>query len=413
MDRKAYRTIEIADSEGVRTFVVCGMPSVGKTTLVLNYIKKTYEEFLYIDARFDLAFRSFFSEYTGRGDKLSLIDFFSEYFKISQEYLVNIPIILDEPSESFLKSGLFKKYMQELKLFIIVCDRNIASSLEKNVKEESSVCEVKLFPMNFGEFLVALDKEWYDEVISGHIMSKRRIPDMIHEELSDLFEIFCFTGGMPEVVEEFIKFGSTENIRQKQEKTAASVVYPLLKASSQLPADSEIAPYKIEAILEAVEDILKKDNHKFMYSSIRDGATKRQYEPAMDHLCANDIVFKVSSLSKDDYRAYLSDIGLYRGEIGKRSLESLVLQEIRSSGLDIKYWESGKGASVSMIIEGASGLVPIELKQDKSNIRSVKAFLKELGASYYLRFAEENIKAEHDYISVPFYAAYTIDKLLK
>ena len=98
MDRKAYRTIEIADSEGVRTFVVCGMPSVGKTTLVLNYIKKTYEEFLYIDARFDLAFRSFFSECAGRGDKLSLIDFFSEYFKISQEYLVNIPIILDEPS---------------------------------------------------------------------------------------------------------------------------------------------------------------------------------------------------------------------------------------------------------------------------------------------------------------------------
>ena len=426
MQRKAYQTIKKADSEGKRTFVVYGMPSVGKTSLVLDCVKSSYEEYLYIDGQFDWEFKQFFSDYASFDIDLNdtetsslLVDMLSNYFKISPEYLVNIPIILDELGDEMLESGIFDGYNGELKLFIIISDTDkayaLVNSLSKtkasylNALTRSEVNQynielIHIYPLNFGEFLMSQDKEWYDEVIVGHMISKRKLPDMIHEELMDLFSIFRTIGGMPEVVEEYIKNGTLENIRQKQIRTAASVISPIIK--------HYVSPTKLEAVIEAVEASSAKDTHKFMYSSVRDGATRKQYEPVIEHLCSKEVVFKVTRLNESrDFRLILSDIGLYTGkETGL--LESLILKEIRSSGIRTNYWESGKGASVGMVAEGASGPIPIEFKKDRSNLRSVKAFLKETGTNTYLRLSDENIKEEQDFVSIPYYASYSIEKLL-
>ena len=400
MQRKAYQTIEQADGEGIRTFVIYGLASVGKTTLVLNYVKAAYDKYLYVDAQFDQGFSSEVSICENK----NALTFFSDYFHLEPEYLVNIPIIIDEPSEKVLDSRLFTDYGQELKLFIIVSDVSRKEKMEKAIKTSPNMKTIQLFPLNFGEFLIAQDKEWYDEVVVGHTMSKRKLPDMIHEELLDLFDVFRMTGGMPEVVEEYVKSGNYENIRQKQIRTASAVIYPVLKRN--------MAANKVESVLDAVGDSVDKEGHKFMYASIRDGATKKEYDPTIDYLCSHDMLFKIPRLNDDrDFRLYLSDIGLYMGNRTER-LESLLLREMRSSGMRISYWESGKGASVGMIVEGTSGTIPIELKEEKSNARSVKAFLKEFNLSSYIRFCGDNIKVEPDYVSLPYYAAYTLAKIM-
>ena len=116
-----------------------------------------------------------------------------------------------------------------------------------------------MLPMDFGEFLTATDHEWYDEVISGHISNKRKIPDMIHEELMDLFGLYESLGSMPEIINEYIMQGTAENIRRSQQKVRDAILYRTI-----LDCPLEHVKNRIQNVWDAMEKVLQKDNHKFM-----------------------------------------------------------------------------------------------------------------------------------------------------
>ncbi|MBO4781442.1 MAG: hypothetical protein J5522_03510, partial [Lachnospiraceae bacterium] len=213
MRRKVQSALEKADKqENKRSFVIYGMKYTGKTYAVLDYVKQNYDEYLYIDAKHNESFLFYLESKIGEtlsksGIKqdnkteienaysINAVNLFSEYFNIDPEYLVNIPIILDELPLSIIEAGVFDGYNGLLKLFIITEAESSARKIATIVNAEEAVFQ--MLPMDFGEFLIANDREWYEEVITGHVQSKRKIPDMIHEELLDLFGLYEQIGGCP------------------------------------------------------------------------------------------------------------------------------------------------------------------------------------------------------------------------
>ena len=308
MKRRIISRLEKADKqENKRSFVIYGMKYTGKTYTVLDYVKQNYEEYLYIDADHNDSFLFYLESKLGekKDDTFDAIAFFSEYFNIDPEYLVNIPIILDEPPLSMFDAGMFDGYSGVLELFIITEAESSAKRFVAAVNAEDAVFH--MLPMDFGEFLIAADREWYEEVISGHIQSKRKIPDMIHEELLDLFGLYEQIGGCPEIVSEYLNSGSTENIRSKQGAVQAAILYRTIKE-----CENDSIRVRIQNIWDAMEQILKKDNHKFMYTAIRDGATRREYAPVIDYLCDHGVCLKVSGAGIKDcgFRLYAGDFGI-------------------------------------------------------------------------------------------------------
>ena len=429
MRRKVQSALEKADKqENKRSFVIYGMKYTGKTYTVLDYVKQNYEEYLYIDAKHNESFLFYLESKIGETPSKSgvkpdnkteienaynvnVIDFFAEYFNIDPEYLVNIPIILDEPQLSMMESGVFDGYNGVLKLFIITEAESSAKRIATAINAEDTVFH--MLPMDFGEFLIANDREWYEEVISGHVQSKRKIPDMIHEELLDLFGLYEQIGGCPEVVQEYLSHGSTENIRSKQESVQAAILYRIIKECG-----NDSIRTRIQNIWDAMEQILQKDNHKFMYTAIRDGATRREYAPVIDYLCDLGVCVRVCETgcswaeTSNGFRLYSGDFGLY--DIKKPAVvrESLLVQNIISSGAKVSYWESGKGASVSIIACLGGKQVPVELKTSgKSNLRSVKSYMKECNLDKYITLGEENIKDTDAGPVIPVYACHLLGKL--
>lgn len=409
MRRKVQSALERADKqENKRSFVIYGMKYTGKTYAVLDYIRQNYEEYLYIDAGHNESFLFYLKSKIGG----TAVDLFHEYFNIDPEYLVNIPIILDEPDLSMLEAGAFDNYYGGLKLFIITEAKSSALKYADAINAGDALFQ--MLPMDFGEFLIANDREWYEEVISGHVQSKRKIPDMIHEELLDLYGLYEQIGGCPEVVAEYLKQGSTENIRSRQEAVHAALMYRIINECS----DDSIRA-RIQNIWDAMEQILQKDNHKFMYSAIRDGATRREYKPVIDYLCDHGACIKVREAgsseaeAQNDFRLYAGDFGLYDIKSPAVIRESMLIQNITASGTNVCYWESGKGASVS-IIAGINGkYVPVELKTDgKSNLRSVKSYMKEAKAEKYISLCEDNIKVTDTETAIPIYAGHLLGKLI-
>lgn len=439
MNRKTKDIIRKVDKEdGNRLIIVWGMKCVGKTYAVLDYVKSEYEEYLYIDAAHDQSFIEYAKIYAGCG----INELLSGFFKIEEEYLVNIPIILDELSMEMIENISFEGYNGSLKLFVIFSDKNRADRLySKITDDEASKTEnqeniIHITPMNFGDFLVALGKEWYDEVITGHLMSRRKLPEMIHEELLDLYDLYLQIGGMPEIVEEYLKTGSLENIRERQQLLKAAL-WSTFSRKNIDPQVSDVTETKILGVLDAVEKILEKDNHKFMYSAIRDGVTKKQYAGTVEYLLKCDTLFSLSKLTpkvtkaksskqtvdketgsidiqeNNEFRLYNSDFSMYDRPYGLKLAESSVLQGIKSSGVNTFYWESGTGAELACVLENNGKYTPVDIHiNGKGRGRSVSAFQKEFGCRQTIRLTEENCRFEEDVVTLPIYVAYSLKHLL-
>ncbi|MBR4776344.1 MAG: ATP-binding protein [Lachnospiraceae bacterium] len=412
MKRRIQNILQKADKqENRRSIIIYGMKGTGKTYSVLDHVKANYEEYLYIDAVHDDAFNMEFNKYYSDKADDPVTYFFSSFFKLDPEYLVNIPIILDEPPVMMLERHIFDNYNGELKLYIITASKEKAYEFAKVLDAEEST--FRMYPMDFGEFLTALDKEWYDEVITGHIQSKRKIPDMIHEELMDLFGLYETLGGMPEVINEYIIQGMSENIRQRQQTVRDAILYRMIQDCTDDAVKS-----RIQNVWDAVELVLKKDNRKFMYSAIRDGATRREYKPVIDYICDQGMCIKVPETyktgikDKDGFRLYLADIGMYEKKEVNTVRENLLIQNIISSGTNVQYWESGKGASVSIIVDRGGMKIPVELKTSgKSNLRSVKSYMKENMLDKFISLQDENIKDTENGPVIPVYACHLIGSL--
>ena len=406
MKRRILNLLEKADKqENRRSIIIYGMKGTGKTYSVLDYVKANYEEYLYIDAVHDDAFNMALNGYLDDNNDVSVVEFLSTFFRLDSEYLVNIPIILDEPPACMLEKGMFDGYNSILKLYIITVSGIKAERFTKVLKAEEST--FRMYPMDFGEFLTALDKEWYDEVITGHIQSKRKIPDMIHEELMDLFGLYESLGGMPEVINEYILSGSADNIRRRQQMTRDAIIYRTI-----LDCPIDAVRNRIQNIWDAMEAVLLKDNRKFMYSAVRDGATRREYAPVIDHLIDLGVLIRVTETGENGFRLYSGDIGLYEKKTPIVIRESLIIQNIISSGTDVHYWESGKGASVSIIADIRGKQTPVELKvSGKSNLRSVKSYMNENGIEKYISLQDENVKETGSGPVVPLYACHLIGSI--
>ena len=158
MKRRILTQLEKADKqENKRSFIIYGMKSTGKTYSVLDYVKENYEEYLYVDVKHDEAFNLALAKNSDNA-----LQFFSDFFKIDSEYLVNIPVILDNTPDYMPGCGLFDGYTGAIKLFIITDTKENARRYEEALSVTNSIYH--MLPMDFGEFLTATDHEWYDEV---------------------------------------------------------------------------------------------------------------------------------------------------------------------------------------------------------------------------------------------------------
>lgn len=411
-----------------------GAPEVGKTYMALDFAKMFYDGFFYINLHNDALIRSRLNAYfASNPDNIS--DFLSDIFHIPAEWLNKFLYIFDEINfDIFIKDKFANilKNRNEKDAHLSVC---FISSLEPD-KEYASLCEIlRLYPMEFDEFLSAKGAEWYTEVIRGHFQNGKKVPSIVHKELLNLFQDYLKTGGMPSVVHEFITTGNLDNIPVIQNK-----INLLFKARlNEMP--SELVT-RAEQLLESYPEQLLKDNKKFQYTKIRKGTTHAMYSDSLNLISDMHLVNKLDrgeieplednriTYHPNQFRLYSADFGLLNAIItsrlpieqlydevfddeinplGQLLLENYFLCHEKDREKEIFFWESGSVSGMDFVRKTEEGIIPIEIRYLENNrSKSLSVFKSKIKVPYSIKISSSNFDTSGNVKNYPYYSIFCL-----
>lgn len=428
MKRKAYDKLQQLDKlENKACIVIEGGVGVGKTSLLFEYVKTNYETSIYLDAADRPDFRAFIASADKQQPLKSII---FRYLDIDETADIMIPVIIDNADASKELIGLLDSLQSpiNMKLFLSV-------NYFYPFKDKDEIAVLKLYPLDFEEFLAALNHDWYAEVIRGHFENRKKIPDMIHNELLDLFEVYMNTGGMPAVVNEYIRYDSISYLGGIKKCTKDSILKSVYDCC-ELEESTNINQSAARGIVDAVLKTYHKKNRKFMYTLIRKGVTDKMYRECVDFLCREGIllmqhrlVVAEDGLMPDDnsFRLYCSDTGLVNmdrheyvlmedaaEEFDKALVENFLILEFRSKGIESGYWESGTGASVDFCIKSDFGYIPLQIKMPgfKNSVSSMN-FYNKMHSKLLIKINTGNYSFTDETWNIPIYCVGVLENINK
>jgi predicted AAA+ superfamily ATPase len=285
-----------------------------------------------------------------------------------------------------------------------------------------------LYPMSYSEFINAAVGQQY----AGLLESEKPDIQMISAfkgKYIDALKHYYYVGGMPEVVSDFITNRDFGEVRRIQMSILSAYDQDFSKH-----APNEIVP-RIRMLWNSVPAQLGRENRKFVYGHIREGARAREFELAMQWLIDCGLIHKVSRITKPGmpliayadlsaFKLYMSDVGLLsaRADIDIKSLlegnrvfeefkgaltEQYVLQQLLS---DCKirpyYWSAERAtAEIDFVFQHGSDIVPLEVKAEVSlKAKSLRQFYEKFNPRICFRSSMNDFRKEDWLTNLPLYA---------
>ena len=283
-----------------------------------------------------------------------------------------------------------------------------------------------LYPMDFHEFLTALEQQDLVQLLEMHdwpliaAMKSRYI---------ELLRQYYFVGGMPEAVQTFINTQNFSEVRQIQRNLLTAYGQDFSKHI----ADGHTVQ-RVRALWHAIPEQLAKENKKFIYAHLQKGARSKDYETALQWLKDSGLVHIVPRIKKphlpltayqdNAFKLYGLDVGLLAAQSGldagtllegnriftefKGALtEQYVLQQlIASQDNPIFYWASEKGtAEVDFVLQRGQGVMPIEVKAEENlKAKSLKVYAEQFKPEQAIRFSMADYREQEWMTNVPLYS---------
>ena len=349
----------------------------------------------------------------------------------------NTLIIFDEVQETPKALTALKYFYEKANQYHIVA----AGSLLGVAMHEGASFPVgkvdflDLYPLNFLEFLRALGEENIVELVEKNDIEMIKI---FSDKLKNYLKQYLYIGGMPEVVETYVETKDFIEVRRKQEVLLESYEQDFSKH-----APNAIVP-RIRQLWNNIPTQLAKENKKFIYGLIKQGARAREYEIALSWLIDCGLVYQVNRVNAckvplsayqdfNAFKLYVLDVGLLCAKANLDAVsiidgneilvefkgaltEQYVLTELKSNvNSPIFYWTSDKGTSeVDFIIQMGKDNVPIEVKSiENLQAKSLKYFVGKYGTLKNVRTSMSDYRKEEKLINIPLYIIGNIDEMLK
>ncbi len=382
MERLAFEKLaEWKKSTDRKPLIIRGARQTGKTWLMKEFGKRCFADTVYINFEYEKRLRDLFSEDFDIKRIIPTIELFHGKKIREGETLV----IFDEIQA--VEGGLTSlKYFCELmpRLAIVAAGSLLGIELHQNKSfPVGKVSFLDLHPMTFGEFLLAMDKELVYNALKD---CKWDLLKPFHGELIRLVRYYMVIGGMPEVVQKWIDTNDFFAVREKQQEILNSYQADFSKHIPDLQVP------RVAMVWDSLPVHLSKENKKFVYGVLREGARAKDFELAIMWLVNCGLVLKSQRVEVPKmplkayqdtpvFKLYMVDTGLlcaatgldfsvvadgdrlfaeYKGAIA----EQFVMQELTTAKCDyVGYWTNERSTSeVDFIIQKHGTVVPIEVK---------------------------------------------------
>ncbi len=406
-----------------KPLLIQGARQVGKTWLMKSFGKENFKSVAYVNLEINKELKEVFEQNFNIERILLAIQITSGVKVIKGETL----IIIDEIQESAFALTSLKYFQENAKeYFLMAAGSLLGVVLHQQLSfPVGKVDFLNLYPLNFKEFLMALEEEELIQLINNQDW---QLINTFREKYIDLLKQYYFLGGMPEVVEDFIKNRDYSKARQIQKGILDAYEQDFSKH-----APVEIVP-RIRMIWNSIPSQITKENKKFIYGQLKQGARAKDFELALAWLYDSDLVYRVNKINKPglplkayedftSFKLFMLDLGLLGAftdldaktilqgnhlfeEFKGALTEQYVLQQLLTKNIKPFYWSSENAtAEVDFIIQVKGAIYPIEVKSEENlKAKSLKVFAEKYKIPVSIRTSMSPYRKENWLTNVPLFA---------
>jgi predicted AAA+ superfamily ATPase len=407
-----------------KPMIIRGARQVGKTWLMKEFGQTQYQKTAYINFDNNERMQSLFS---GNYDITRIIT----ALKIESGVNINASdtlIIFDEVQEVPAALTSLKYFNENAPEYHIMAAGSLLGvAMHPNTSfPVGKVDFLELHPLSFLEYLLATGNE---ALVNLLISKDFDLIKNFRSKLIDILKEYYFVGGMPEVVVTFINSRDYEETRKVQQRILLGYEQDFSKH-----APTEIVP-RIRMLWSSIPSQLAKENRKFLYGMVKQGARAREYELAMTWLIDSGLIYKINRISKPGmpisayqdlsaFKIYLLDVGLLAAisDIDVMSLlkgneifeefkgaltEQYVLQQLITNNNKMPhYWSADAGtAEVDFIIQKGAEVIPVEVKAAENlQSKSLKSYCQKYSPKTAIRTSLSDYREEDWLVNLPLYA---------
>lgn len=269
-----------------KPLIIEGARQVGKTWLMKEFGKQAYTDAIYINFDSNSRMAELFASDLDTDRLIMGLELYAGR-KIDPD---NSLLIFDEVQEVPRALASLKYFYENAPQYHIVCAGSLLGiALHQGTSfPVGKVDFLKLYPLSFKEFLMATDKERFAELLDKQDFG---MITCFKQTYIDSLKQYYFVGGMPEAVQSFAENKDFNEVREIQKRILAAYEQDFSKH-----APNEIVP-RLRMLWNSIPSQLAKENKKFIYGLVREGARAKDYETAIMWLSDCGLVHKVSRVN--------------------------------------------------------------------------------------------------------------------
>ena len=284
---------------------------------------------------------------------------------------------------------------------------------------------LRLYPLSFREFLLAVGEERLCEALTDCKFDTWRV---FSDRYIAYLRSYYFVGGMPEAVSQYLADGDHDAVREIQRN-----ILQYYETDFSKHAPKAVIP-RIRMVWDSLPAQLAKENKKFIYGIIREGARAKDYELAIEWLKDYGLIYKSYRVKKPGlplsaymeqsvFKMFMLDVGLLaaKSRLSKKVLlegsrifeefkgaltESFIAQELMVSGEELYYYSTeNSSGEIDFVLQSETGIIPLEVKAEENlRARSLRAFCDKYKPESAIRSSMSDFREQDWMTNVPLYA---------
>lgn len=435
--RRIEKTLlEWKKSKKKKPLLIKGCRQCGKTSSVLKFANENYENVIYLNFIEHPEYKAFFSDSL---DVNEIIKKMSSLYKFDIGNDISKTILIFDEIQYCGNARTSLKFFSIDGRYDVIATGSLLGV--KGVGEEVVSIpvgyeeNVSMYPMDFEEFLWANNiGEETIHYIKNKFDNCEKIDEATHERLKKIFLMYIIVGGMPRVVDEYIKTNKLDIVLNIQKNIISDYRDDVIKYAKGN------VKVKILECFDSIASQLSKENKKFQYSVVKKGSKARDYDGCLEWLVDAGIVVKCKNLNalelpldgnaiSDCFKIYMQDIGLliamfeegtqfdilnnklwtYKGAIYE-NIAADILSKMRRK---LYYYRKDSGLEIDFAIRYKNECVPIEIKSQTGNAKSIRTVLKNEDVYHInngIKFGDYNIGKEGKLLTAPLYTLFLLDE---
>lgn len=415
-----------------KPLIIEGARQVGKTWLMKEFGRQAYSDTVYVNFDSNSRMADLFSADLDAERLIMGLELYAGR-KIDPE---NSLLIFDEVQEVPRALASLKYFYENAPQYHIVCAGSLLGiALHQGTSfPVGKVNFLKLYPLSFKEFLMATGKEQFAKLLEKEDF---QMITAFRQTYIDALKQYYFVGGMPEAVQSFAEDNDFNEVREIQKRILAAYEQDFSKH-----APNEIVP-RLRMLWNSIPSQLAKENKKFIYGLVREGARAKDYETAIMWLNDCGLVHKVSRVNAagmplrayEDMKAFklfVVDVGLLGCMAGLRQrtllngsdlfvefkgalTEQYVCQQLKTiEELNVYYYTNDRGScEIDFVVDTGELIVPVEVKAETNlKAKSLKAYREKFSPEASVRTSMTDYKKEDGLINLPLYAIEQISSVV-